>query len=109
MTDLAKRPELKWIKLSQLYIPTDYQRPAKNSTSIANINYIKANFNWASCGALIVCELAKSKPAQFAVIDGQHRFKAAEAHGKIEELPCVVITPREAKSQANHFIEVNSR
>lgn len=107
--DLSQRPELKWIKLSQLYVPSEYQRPAKNSTSLANINYITQNFNWASCGALIVCELEKSKPPQYAIIDGQHRFKAAEAHGGIAELPCVIISPREAKSQAKHFVEVNSK
>jgi hypothetical protein len=108
-TNLGTKPELKWIKLTQLYIPSEYQRPTKNATSLANINYIKQNFNWASCGALIVCELAKAKPPQYAVIDGQHRFKAAEAHGGIDELPCIVITPRESKEQAKHFVEVNSK
>ncbi len=105
----GNKPELKWIKLTELYIPSDYQRSAKNSTSQANISYIKANFNWASCGALIVCQLAKSKPPQYAVIDGQHRFLAAEAHGAITELPCIVVSPREAQEQARHFVEVNSK
>ncbi|OWK42402.1 hypothetical protein FRUB_04480 [Fimbriiglobus ruber] len=104
---LTERPELKWIKLTELYVPADYQRPAKNSASLANINYIRNNFNWASCGALIVCQLAKSR--QFAIIDGQHRFRAAEAHGRIAELPCLVISPREAQDQARHFVEVNSK
>jgi hypothetical protein len=106
---IAQKPELKWIKLTELYIPTDYQRPAKNATSLKSISYIKHNFNWASCGALIVCQLERAKPPQYAVIDGQHRFKAAEAHGKIVELPCIVISPREAKEQAKHFVEVNSK
>ena len=105
----AQKPELRWIKLTQLYVPSEYQRPAKNATSLANINYIKTNFNWASCGALIVCELAKAKPPQYAIIDGQHRFRAAEGHGKITELPCIVISPREAQEQAKHFVEVNSK
>ena len=109
MSDLDKKPELKWIKLTQLYIPSEYQRSAKNATSLRNINYIKQNFNWASCGALLVCELEKSQPPQYGVIDGQHRFRAAEAHGGISELPCVVVSPREAQKQASHFIEVNSK
>jgi hypothetical protein len=103
---IGEKPELKWIKLTELYIPTEYQRSAKNPSSLKNIHYIKENFNWASCGALLVCELEKSMPKQYAVIDGQHRFHAAEAHGKIAELPCVVISPREATKQAGHFIEV---
>jgi hypothetical protein len=107
--DLSQKPELKWIKLTELYVPSDYQRPAKNSTSLANINYIKGNFNWASCGALIVCHLAKSRPPQYAIIDGQHRFRAAVGHGKITDLPCIVISPREVQEQAKHFVEVNSK
>jgi hypothetical protein len=109
MSASEQRPELKWIKLIELYVPTDYQRPAKNATSLANIGYIKTNFNWASCGALIVCQLAKAKPPQYAIIDGQHRFLAAKAHGEIGELPCVVISRREAQDQAKHFVEVNSK
>jgi hypothetical protein len=108
-SDLSQKPELKWIKLTELYIPTEYQRSAKNDASLKNISYIKEHFNWASCGALLVCELAKAKPPQYAIIDGQHRFKAAEAHGEITELPCVVVSPRDAPKQASHFIEVNSK
>jgi hypothetical protein len=67
--ETGKKPELKWVKLTELYIPSDYQRPSKSSTSLGSINYIKANFNWASCGALIVCQLAESKPPQYAIID----------------------------------------
>jgi ParB-like nuclease domain len=108
-SNLGDKPELRWIKLTELYIPSEYQRSAKNDSSLKSINYIKSNFNWASCGALLVCELEQSKPRQYAIIDGQHRFRAAEAHGGMSELPCVVITPRDAKKQAGHFIEVNSR
>ena len=106
---LGDKPELKWIKLTELYIPSEYQRTVKGDSSQKNIRYIRDNFNWASCGAILVCELEKSKPTQFAVIDGQHRFRAAEANGQITELPCVVISPRDAKKQAGHFIEVNSK
>lgn len=107
--NLGPKPELKWIKLSQLYIPTDYQRSVKSDTSAKNINYIKAHFNWAEFGALIVCPLAGSKPPQYAVMDGQHRFRAAEARGDIDELPCVVISEREVKDQASSFVVINSR
>lgn len=109
MTNLSDKPELKWVKLTQLYIPTEYQRSTKTDASAKNINYIKANFNWADCGALIVCPLKDSKPPQYAVIDGQHRFRAAEARGGIDELPCVVISQREAKDQARNFVTINSK
>lgn len=106
---LGDKPELRWVKLTQLYIPTEYQRSTKTDASAKNINFIKANFSWADCGALIVCPLKGSKPPQYAVIDGQHRLRAAEAHGGIDELPCVVIGEREAKDQAKNFVTINSR
>jgi len=106
---LGPKPELRWIKLTQLYMPTEYQRSVKSDASAKNINYIKANFNWAEFGALIVCPLAGSNPPQFAVMDGQHRFRAAEARGDISDLPCVVIGDREAKEQASSFVVINSK
>ena len=57
-SSLGPKPELRWIKLTQLYVPTEYQRSVKSDASAKNINYIKARFNWAEFGALIVCPLA---------------------------------------------------
>src|SRR5262245_52083619 len=104
---LGVRPELRWVKLSQLYVPTEYQRSVKSDTSARNIKHIKSHFNWAEFGALIVCPLAGSKPPQYAVMDGQHRLRAAEEHGGIDELPCVVIGEREAREQAGNFVNIN--
>lgn len=106
---MGPKPELRWIKLSQLFIPTEYQRSVKSRASANNISYISTHFNWADCGALIVCPLAGAEPAQYAVIDGQHRFRAAEQHGSIDELPCVVISEREAQEQAKNFVVINSK
>ena len=105
--DVGKKPELKWIKLSQLYIPSEYQRSIKSSSSLKNIGHIKQNFSWADFGVLIVCELEKAKPAQYAIIDGQHRFRAAEQITGIPELPCSVLSGRDAKEQARAFIAIN--
>ncbi len=106
---IGKKPELKWVKLSQLYIPNEYQRSIKSGPSIKSINYIQQNFNWADFGVLIVCELEKAQPPQYAVIDGQHRFRAAEQRKDIVELPCAVLSGREAKEQAQAFIAINSK
>ena len=106
---LGQKPELRWVKLTQLYIPTEYQRSVKSDASAKNINYIKNNFSWADCGALIVCPLADANPPQYAVIDGQLRFRAAEAHGGIDELPCVIIPARDAREQASSFVTINSK
>jgi hypothetical protein len=105
----GRKPELKWIKLSQLYVPSEYQRSIRSDASARNIGHMKNHFSWAECGALIVCPLAGSEPPQYAVIDGQHRLRAAEAHGGIDELPCVVIPERETEAQAGNFVAINSR
>ena len=107
--ELGPKPELRWVKITQLYIPADYQRSVKSDASAKNINHIKAHFNWGDCGALIVCPLPGAQPPQYAVIDGQHRLRAAETHGGIDELPCVVIAARQAGEQARNFVAVNSR
>lgn len=104
---IGNKPELKWLKLTQLYIPNEYQRSTKSASSLKNINHIKTNFNWADFGVLIVCELEKSKPPQYAVIDGQHRFRAAEQRQDIAEIPCAVLSGREGKQQAMTFIAIN--
>ena len=107
--ELGPKPELRWVKITQLYVPADYQRSVKSHASAKNISHIKAHFNWGDCGALIVCPLSDAEPPQYAVIDGQHRLRAAEAHGGIAELPCVVIAARLAGEQAMNFVAVNSR
>lgn len=107
--DPGPKPELRWIPLTQLCIPTEYQRSVKSDASVKNINYIKENFNWGDCGALIVCPMAKDSPLRYAVIDGQHRFRAAEARGGIKELPCVVIAERAPKEQAKNFGVINGK
>lgn len=101
------RPELKYIKVTSLYIPTDYQRSTKSRASQNNIAKIKNDFNWAQFGALVVCPLKGSKPPQFGIIDGQHRYNAALSRGDIQELPCVVIEERMMIDQAKSFIAIN--
>lgn len=101
------KPELKYVKIHSLYIPTDYQRSTKSRASQNNIAKIKNDFNWAQFGALVVCPLKGSKPAQFGIIDGQHRYNAALARGDIDELPCVVISQRVMTDQAKSFIAIN--
>jgi hypothetical protein len=46
----GQKSELSWIKLSYLFIPTEYQLSVKSRAS-ANISHISAHFNWADCGA----------------------------------------------------------
>jgi hypothetical protein len=105
--DLGTKPELKWIKLTELYVDHEYQRNAKSKASRKNLLYIQNNFCWAHCGALIVCHVPEKK--QYAIVDGQHRYLAAMARSDILELPCVVISGQDFQRQAKGFVVVNQK
>lgn len=102
------KPELKWLPLAALYIPIKYQRALEGSASLKNIEHIQKRFNWAEHGTILVCK-DKIGSERYAVIDGQHRVRAAELRDDVTELPCVIITPREVKEQAQAFLNINSR
>lgn len=107
MSDVGKKPELKWIKLTELYVDPVYQRNAKSRNSLNNIAYIQENFSWAYCGALVVSFVPEK--SQYAIVDGQHRFIAARARKDILELPCVVVSGQDVKKQAQGFVIVNDK
>lgn len=106
MNDPGPRPELRWVKLTELYIDPAYQRSAKSEASLKNLRYVQEHFSWAHCGALIVCHVPDKR--QYAVVDGQHRLIAAQARGDIDELPCVMVGGEDFVSQAKSFVVVNT-
>lgn len=111
MTDdntYGAKPELKWVPLTKLYVPRKYQRTLEGQASLRNVEFIQRNFNWAEFNTLLVCKLHKDN-VKYAIIDGQHRYRAAELLDTIEEVPCVIISPRDVKEQAQTFININSR
>jgi hypothetical protein len=101
------KPELKWIPLTEMYVDQEYQRSSKSSRSQSNINYMRQNFSWAFCGALVVCYVKAKK--QYAVIDGQHRYLVAKSLSGIKELPCLVISDLDLKRQAQSFMVMNTK
>jgi hypothetical protein len=107
VSNIGPKPELKWIPLTQLYVDQEYQRSAKSSKSQTNINYMRQNFSWAFCGALVVCYVKAKK--QYAIIDGQHRYLVAKSLTGIAELPCLIINDLDVKHQAQSFVVMNTR
>jgi hypothetical protein len=107
LNDPGPKPELKWIPLDKLYVDHDYQRNTKSRASEKNLEYLKANFSWAYCGALIVCWVASEK--KYAVIDGQHRLETAIARKDIDSLPCVIISGMDFEKQAKSFVAINTK
>jgi hypothetical protein len=101
------KPELKWLDVEKLYVDSRYQRNTKSKASEKNLDYLKENFSWAHCGALIVCFVPAEK--KFAVIDGQHRLKAAIARGDIKAMPCLVVSGLDFEKQAKSFVAINTK
>lgn len=104
---LGKKPELKWIKITELYVDHEYQRNAKSKASKKNLAYMQEHFSWAHCGAVIVSLIPEKK--QYAVVDGQHRLMTALARKDIPELPCVVISDQDFQRQAESFAVINAK
>lgn len=104
---LGERPTLKWLPLDQLFIDKSYQRSTESRRSQNSIEYLERNFSWGACGALIVALNPKQK--KYAVIDGQHRFLAAQKRKDIAELPCLIVGADDFKAQVQNFVIVNTK
>lgn len=107
MSELGRKPELKWININEMYVDPTYQRNTNSDASKKNLKYLTESFSWANCGALTVCYIDSKK--KYAVLDGQHRMTAAMARGDIKELPCLVISNMDIKNQADSFLAINTK
>lgn len=104
--EIGQTPELAWIPLEKLVIDKSYQRTTATRASQKNIEHIRQNFNWASCGALTV---AAAADGTYAVIDGQHRMSAAKLREDITQMPCLIVGTIAPQGQAVSFSAINSR
>jgi hypothetical protein len=96
------KPVFRWINKNNLRVDHYYQR---SDTSYQKIARITRDFEWASCGAILVAERA---PDRFYVFDGQHRLLAAKRRSDITEMPCLVYDLSGTKEEANAFLDVNT-
>ena len=94
-------PMLAWIKIADLAIDDDYQRPLNPGNWLA-IRKIAEAFRWGRFGPVLVSPI---EAGRFAVIDGQHRCHAAALCG-FESVPCMVVHLSQAE-QASSFAWVN--
>jgi hypothetical protein len=97
---IEARPELQWLRIADLVIDEDYQRPLK-AASWRQIEKIAAAFTWSHFSPVLVAPVGE----RFAIIDGQHRTHAAKLVG-LSEVPCMVIDLDES-AQARAFAAVN--
>jgi hypothetical protein len=96
------KPTFRWINKNNLRVDHCYQR---NEISYHKIARITRNFEWASCGAILVAERA---PGEFYAFDGQHRLLAAKRRSDITEMPCLVYDLCGTQDEANAFLDVNT-
>jgi len=107
VSDPGPKPELKWIDIGKLYVDPQYQREAGSKASKKNIEYMRMNFSWAFCGALVVCYMKDKK--QYAIIDGQHRYLVAKSLSAIDKLPCIIVSDLDVERQAKSFMAINTK
>ena len=94
-------PMLAWIKIADLVIDDDYQRPLNPGNWLA-IRRIADSFRWGRFGPVLVSPI---QAGRYAVIDGQHRCHAAALCG-FATVPCMVVHLSQAE-QASSFAWAN--
>lgn len=97
------RPQLVWVRITDLVIDERYQRPLENRNRAA-IRAIAEAFSWARFSPIAVAPAGNSR---YAVIDGQHRAHAAALCG-FAEVPAMIVQA-ETKQQAEAFVAINTK
>ena len=97
------RPTLLWVTLADCGVDPEYQRPL-TWDSRKRIARIAAELDWACFSPLLV---ARAPGGKYALIDGQHRARAALLVGETEA-PALLIDAGGA-GQAKAFAAVNGR
>ena len=86
------------IRLDQMFIDGDYQRPLTTF-----VQRIKARFDPVLFGVLVLSDRgAKRKTQRYAIVDGQTRWAAAREIG-IQTAPCIVFTGLTVEDEAWMF------
>src|SRR5882757_2000324 len=101
---IGSLPSIEWVHIKRLSIDSQYQRSTENSASRRLIGNIAAKFDWRLCSPLVVSRRADEA---LAIIDGQHRWRAACLRDDIPQLPCCVFRYEDMKEEARMFIVAN--
>lgn len=99
-TDIGERPDLAWVSVDLIDVDSNYQREIKPQL----VDKILRKFSWAKFGAVV---LSRAENGRFAVVEGQHRWKAACLHPGVREIPAVIVDHDDMKSEAESFLAIN--
>lgn len=98
----GKRPELRWLAPTDLYVDATYQRDLSRK-SLALIKAIYKGFAWNRVKPPVAVE----EDGRYHVIDGQHTAIAAASLG-LPELPCMIVEAEALDERARAFVGHNN-
>lgn len=97
---IGEKPALEWVPVDQIDVDRNYQRDIRPKL----VEKILKRFSWAKFGAIV---LARQDDGRFAVVEGQHRWKAATLHPDVDAVPAVIIGAGDKKDEAENFLAIN--
>ncbi|GAA2871804.1 hypothetical protein GGQ99_000981 [Aminobacter niigataensis] len=98
--DIGQKPVLEWVDVGLIDVDGNYQREIKPHL----VDKILRGFSWSKFGAIV---LSRQEGGRFAVVEGQHRWKAACMHPSVTDVPAVIVTHDGTKSEAESFLAIN--
>ena len=96
------KPEISWVAPTELLVDETYQRDL-SPASLALIRRIVAAWDWRRFKPPIVARTDEG----LEVIDGQHSAIAAATHGKIAQIPVVLVQAHAQADRAHAFLGHN--
>jgi len=97
---VGDRPTLEWVPIDQIVVDSNYQREIKPRL----VEKILQKFSWAKFGAVV---LSRQEDGRFTIVEGQHRWKAASLHPKIDAVPAVIVKHADIADEADSFLAIN--
>jgi hypothetical protein len=96
-------PRYEWVKVSDLFVDESYQR----SLSQDRVWSIVTNFTWSLFQALWVGD----RRGKLYIVDGRHRFAAAQVLGKaiFPQVPCEIRRTANVEEEARVFIDLQEK
>lgn len=96
-------PEFHWIKVGDLYVDEAYQRPVSED----RVWQIVKQFTWRLFEPLWIAH----RKGRLYIVDGRHRFSAAQIFGPdlMPEVPCSVRRTASVEEEAQTFVELQEK
>lgn len=98
---IGEVPTIDWISVDLIDVDRTYQRPEDEK----RVARIVETFRWDRFGAVV---LSPRDGGRYAIIDGQHRARAAQLHPEVDFIPAVLIATEDIPAEAVAFVGINS-